>query len=294
MGAIGSLKHILVARVHIICSGFAEALGHVHAVEVGQVALHRPVGCGAVELVDERQDGLVAVAVVEPEHAPEVVAAALFLPETFQELAVVDGQLPLEVAVHGRQHTGLASGFVVGLQCPEHRHLGPEVGAGAVVAVGTEASVGGLVVQHRIDPSVHLALHGFVVQDEGQTAVASDPVRNLFPSVVALVGEPLVVVLVEPCADGAELTVQSVALQFEVFAEPASGLYLPDGQLQERRLLQGFAEVGVVRVGLFAVGAVHDADVGLCLTANSKEYKCQEKKGFVHVCVIYVESFYLV
>jgi hypothetical protein len=47
---------------------------------VGQGALQGPVGGGAVQFLSEGQDGGIAIAVVEPEHAPEVVAAAFFLP----------------------------------------------------------------------------------------------------------------------------------------------------------------------------------------------------------------------
>ena len=122
---VGGLQHERVAIIYKVGGRLAETLCHVHAVPVGQVVLQGPVNTAAVQLVDEWEDALVARLVVEPDHTPLIVAAALCLPEAFQEVLVGNGQLPMEVVGHRREHTLIARVLVIGLQRPEHRHLRP-------------------------------------------------------------------------------------------------------------------------------------------------------------------------
>ena len=240
------LKHVRIVVIHIIGGRLTESLRHVHAVPVGQVVLHGPVRRVAVELVYERQYGLVARAVVQPYDAPKVVAAALLLPQSFEKLRVGHGHLPLEVVCHGVEHLLVAAVLVVGLQRPEHHHLRPHLRIAVLVVARTEETVALQVFEHGVEPHLRLLLHVLVVEYVGKAAIASKPVGHLLPAVVAAVGEPLVVVLVEPCADGIELSVESVALKLKILAQPSARLNLSDGQLEQRSLPQRSPEVGVV------------------------------------------------
>ena len=259
-----TLQGLLVARQHVVGGRLAEALCHVHPVPVGQVVLHHPVAGVAVQLLYQRQQRLVARAVVEPDDAPLVVAAALVLPVVLQEQVVVYRQLPLEVVGHGSEHALVATMLVVGLQGPEHDHLCPHLGPSARRVAWPQESVGLQVLQHGFKPHLRLLLHGLVVQYIRQAAVAAQPVGHLLPSVVARVAEPLVAALVEPGADGAQLSVESRALSLQVFQQPPLGSHLSHGQLQQIAAMQRCPVARVVGTGS-EYGSVYDRRLSLCL-----------------------------
>ena len=82
-----------------------------------------------------------------------------------QEVIIGNGQFPLEVVGHSRQHTLITRCLIVSLQCPKHRHLGPEVRRVriAVSSTGTQFTVGFQVSQYCLEPHLSLLLHHLIV-----------------------------------------------------------------------------------------------------------------------------------
>ena len=231
-----------------------------------------------MQLVYQGQDALVACTVVCPEDAPEVVPSPLLLPQSLEELFVRYGEFPLEVLLHGCEDSFITCTLIICLHGPEHRHLGPEVRTVAVIPVGAKHSVGALIAEYSSDPSVSLVLHGVVAQDVCKADVASNPIGYFFPSVVTSIGEPLVVVLVQPSADGAQLAVESVLLKFQILAKPSFWLYFAYRQFRQWYLLERCSEGDVVGVGDIVRWSFYHVNHSLCRCVGGEaEAEYQER-----------------
>ena len=185
-------------------------------------------------LLAELEQELVAGAVVEPDDGEQVVAAARVLPVVAQEFLVGVLELPLVVSGEDGQDALVAAPLVVVLQDLQGEHVGPKLAPSVLVLIdGTEETVGLTAAQDAFYPELRLVYHRLVIQDVGKVGIASEPVGHFFPAVTAAGFEPRVALLVEPVADLAELTAQSVLLPLEHLANPAAGCDGCGGQLDE-------------------------------------------------------------
>lgn len=185
---VGELEVVGVFRLEVVSGGFAEGLGDVDVVPVGEGAFLHPVGGVAVDLFGEFEEETVAGMVVEPVDAVEIVAAADVLPVVGEELFVGDGELESEVVGHQLEHAFVAGVFVVRLEAEQHDHVRPEV-LGAVVVEGeegAEVAVGALGFESALDPDFGFGDHFGVFEEVGEVAVAFEPVRDFFPAVLTL------------------------------------------------------------------------------------------------------------
>ena len=110
---VGRVKHRRVFRIREILGRLAETLGNVHIVPVGQVGILVPVLGVPVDLFYQREEGVVAGAVVQPDYALEVVPCPAAAPVFLEEIFVGDGEFPAEVSGHEFQHPGISGIFVI-------------------------------------------------------------------------------------------------------------------------------------------------------------------------------------
>ncbi len=225
--------------MHIICGGqhcgisigkihfcrFTEILRDIHVVPVGKPCGISAVGIVAVDFFNQRQHRCVACFAVIPYDTPHVVAPSAVFPVIFEEVFVGLGHLPFKVALHEREHALVGSELIMVLQNPQHYHLCPYLWFAVALVQRAKVSVVLLGCNHCVNPEFGFFLHFWIVEQIGKVAVAAQPVGNFLPSPVSAVDQPCVVVAVEPCAYLSEVSVESVALQLELFQQPSFGFY---------------------------------------------------------------------
>ena len=118
MYIIRGFEHGGISGLHIISGRFAETLGDVHIVPVGEVLRLGPVGGAAVEFVGKLEQFAVACAVVKPKHAPQIVSATRVFPILAQKLVIGNGELVMEIFGHEVRYPFVAGVFVVVLKQP--------------------------------------------------------------------------------------------------------------------------------------------------------------------------------
>jgi len=125
--------------------------------------------------------------VVQPVDTGEVAPTSAVLPIVFQELRFGHGKLPLEVSGQAFDDADIAAELVPRLKNLEHQHLAPEVAEPQFVVVhGPEIAVRPLRSHRALDPEPGLLDHRGVVQDVTDARVASQPIRQFFPTVLPL------------------------------------------------------------------------------------------------------------
>ena len=97
----------------------------IHVVPIGQPRLLRPVRRVAVYLLRQLQQEGVARAVVQPQHAVQVVAAPAVFPIILQKAVVRHGHLPFEIIRHQFNHARVVRMLIIWLQTPQHHHVRP-------------------------------------------------------------------------------------------------------------------------------------------------------------------------
>ena len=236
-----------------------DPLREVHAVQREGRRDHLPAGEDArpverlpVDQVAQLQQEFVARDVVKPVDDAQVVAAALFAPESpvpqrgLRKLA----QLVTEIGAHQFDDALVARRRVVLLQHLEHDHLGPPV-AGVVALYGrafertvfrrAEIAVGLPAAERPLDPGAGLFDQPFVAEDIGQRQQPVDPIGAAFPD-VAVAAQPAVARAHHFGVDRIEVPRQPVGLALQLVAEPSFGA---DGA--QRKFYEGlFAQRGAV------------------------------------------------
>ena len=239
-----------------------DPLREVHAVQREGRRDHLPAGEDArpverlpVDQVAQLQQEFVARDVVKPVDDAQIVAAALFAPESpvpqrgLRKLA----QLVTEIGAHQFDDALVARRRVVLLQHLEHDHLGPPV-AGVVALYGrafertvfrrAEIAVGLPAAERPLDPGAGLFDQPFVAEDIGQRQQPVDPVGAAFPD-VAVAAQPAVARAHHLGVDRIEVPRQPVGLTLQLVAEPPFGADGAQRKFHEGLFAQRGAVVGI-------------------------------------------------
>ena len=176
-----------------------------------------------MNLLGEVEQERFARAVVEPDDGEQVVTASAVLPVIAQEFLFGVGELPLVVCCEDRDDTFVAAPLVIVLQDLECEHVCPKLPAALVLVDRTKESVRLTAAQDAFNPELCLVYHRLVIQDVGEVGIASEPIWNFLPTVIAAGFEPGVAFLVEPVADFTELSAQAILLPLQHLANPSPG-----------------------------------------------------------------------
>ena len=124
----------------------------------------------AVDFLGDLKQLGIPSAIVKPVDAVKLVAAPHFLPVMRQQLVVRQAEMILEILGHQTNHARVVRMFIIGFQAMHHDHVGPKV-TGAIVQKGivrTKITIGPLVVEHCVDPSLAFGDHLRIFEKVGQ------------------------------------------------------------------------------------------------------------------------------
>ena len=168
-----------------------------------------------------------AGAVVEPDHAQQLILPAEFAPVAQRAFGKL-GELIAEVAVHERNDARVAGEFLILREGFQRDDARPPV----VVRGGTDHAVGGLVGEYPVDVLLRFGFESRIVEQPGKRNQAVEVVRSALPR---LAGST------KPAAVGAdvwpglvEVAAESIGLDLKLAAQPTSRL-----DLRERQWIEG-------------------------------------------------------
>ena len=186
-----------------------------------------PVGPLLVEQPGEVEQRRIAGAVVQPDHAHELVGPAVGGPLVERTLAAVR-QVVGEVPLHQRDHAGVAGDLLVLRECLEHHHVRPPVG----VLWRTDASILALVGQRPFHPGARLRDEALVSEQVGERNEAIDEVRAALPALAGSAKPPAVLAHIRP--ELVEMPGQTRGLDLQLPLQPASRTHGAERKRHER------------------------------------------------------------
>src|SRR3954471_10962992 len=101
-------------------SRLTKRLRNIHIMPVRQIVLHGPIGSAAMNFPCQIEQLSIARAIIKPENAVKIVAAAHALPIVSEKFVVRNGVLIMKIFGHEIEHAWIDRMIVISLEGIEH------------------------------------------------------------------------------------------------------------------------------------------------------------------------------